>query len=119
MRPWCLVIEATVPQKTTPSHRVWHGLLKDARYKFVYFDGLNRFYLAEEQLALKKHFKLPPGIFDDFKPLAQHLAESAVERHEAEIQERQQGSRGRNSEEPDNDIPQAPELSGEVAIGAV
>ena len=32
---------------------------------FAYFDGLNRFYVREEEARLARRFQLPPGIFDD------------------------------------------------------
>jgi FkbM family methyltransferase len=34
------------------------------RYRRVYHDGLNVFFVAEEQQALARHFTRPPGIFD-------------------------------------------------------
>ena len=42
------------------------GLLEDARYDLVYWDGLNRFYLAREQAELARHFTCPPNVFDGF-----------------------------------------------------
>ena len=73
-RPRALVIEATKPA-TRPkswddieSIAMWHDwepILLANRYVFAYFDGLNRFYVREEEAGLARRFQLPPGIFDD------------------------------------------------------
>jgi FkbM family methyltransferase len=66
-RPWILVIEATRPNSSEPSHAAWEGLVLEAGYRFVWFDGLNRFYIvAERHDALAGHFQVPPNVFDDF-----------------------------------------------------
>ena len=66
-RPWVAVVEATAPMSTVPSHADWEPALLRAGYRFVWFDGLNRFYIAEEQAnALAPHFRTPPNVFDDF-----------------------------------------------------
>jgi hypothetical protein len=44
VRPRALVIEATVPTTTTPSHEPWESTLLAAGYVCTLFDGLNRFY---------------------------------------------------------------------------
>jgi FkbM family methyltransferase len=82
-RPIVILIEATVPQTRIESHTEWEPRVLDADYSFVYFDGVNRFYLANEHADLKKHFAVPPNVFDDFEtfPLvrarthAEHLLE--------------------------------------------
>ena len=73
-RPRALVIEATKPA-TRPaawddieSIAMWHDwepILLANRYVFAYFDGLNRFYVREEEAVLARRFQLPPGVFDD------------------------------------------------------
>lgn len=37
----------------------WHGLLKGAGYRLVFFDGLNEYYLAHESLQRQKYFDYP------------------------------------------------------------
>lgn len=65
-RPWVVVVEATLPNSRTESHDEWEaGLLKEG-YTHVYADGLNRFYVANEQRELGNAFKYPPNVFDDF-----------------------------------------------------
>jgi FkbM family methyltransferase len=66
-RPIVILVEATVPQTRIESHMEWEPLLVGAEYSFVYFDGVNRFYLANECADLKKHFACPPNVFDDFE----------------------------------------------------
>lgn len=65
-RPWVVVVEASIPGTAIEDYEDWEFLLTSNNYKFVYADGLNRFYLAEEQSSLEKYFKYPPNIFDEF-----------------------------------------------------
>jgi FkbM family methyltransferase len=66
-RPWIVLVEATTPMSTEPSYARWEPLLLEASYRFVWFDGLNRFYVANEKLAtLSESFRAPPNVFDDF-----------------------------------------------------
>jgi hypothetical protein len=62
-----VVVEATLPQEPTENHDVWEPLLIASGYDFVWFDGLNRFYIAAEQSALRAAFQTPANVFDDFK----------------------------------------------------
>ncbi len=65
-RPWILVIEATIPMSSETNHEDWEHLVLTSQYELVYFDGLNRFYVAREHLELAEHFKTPPNFFDGF-----------------------------------------------------
>ena len=66
-RPWIVLVEAMAPMTTTETHAAWENLLLDADYRFVWFDGLNRHYVAAEHHArLAPSFRLPPNVFDDF-----------------------------------------------------
>jgi FkbM family methyltransferase len=64
-RPTVVVIEATLPETRASSHSEWEDILTHSAFSCVYFDGLNRFYLAEENIHLEKHFALPPNVFDE------------------------------------------------------
>ena len=64
LRPWILVVEATVPNSTETDYDKWEPLVNEAGYRFVYFDGLNRFYIANEHPELAAAFAAPPNIFD-------------------------------------------------------
>jgi FkbM family methyltransferase len=82
-RPWIVLVEATAPMSTVETHDEWEFMLLDADYRFVWFDGLNRFYVAAEMHdALKAAFRTPPNVFDDFL----RAADSELVRriHEAE-----------------------------------
>ena len=65
-RPWIVLLEATRPNSETASDHAWEPALLAAGYRFVWFDGLNRFYLAEEHAALARHFQVPPNVFDHY-----------------------------------------------------
>ena len=68
-RPWILLIESLSPISHVPSHDQWEASVLDLGYKFVYSDGLNRFYLAEEHYEnLSHNFDHPPNVLDDFLP---------------------------------------------------
>ena len=64
LRPWVVVVEATRPYSTEPTHQSWDGLLVDAAYRFVLFDGLNRFYVADEHPELMALLAVPANIHD-------------------------------------------------------
>jgi FkbM family methyltransferase len=70
-RPWVLVIEATLPNSRETNHETWEPLVTGQRYRFVWFDGLNRYYVAEEHPELMPAFGVPPNVFDDF--ISHHL----------------------------------------------
>ncbi|BCG81536.1 hypothetical protein MesoLj113b_50780 [Mesorhizobium sp. 113-3-3] len=66
-RPWIVLVEATKPNSQEQNHAIWEPLLLAANYRFVWFDGLNRFYIAAELWdELAPSFAAPPNIFDDF-----------------------------------------------------
>lgn len=64
LRPWVLVVEATIPNSPETDYENWDPLVTAAGYRFVYFDGLNRFYIADEHAELADAFLVPPNIFD-------------------------------------------------------
>ena len=67
LRPWVMVVEATIPGSTETDYAAWEGILVAANYQFVYFDGLNRYYVAREHAELASAFVVPPNVFDDIK----------------------------------------------------
>ncbi|MDD2809711.1 FkbM family methyltransferase [Rhodoferax sp.] len=69
-RPWLVMVEATVPNSQVLDDH-WEPMLTRAAYDCVYFDGLNKFYLAHEHPELKAAFAVPPNVFDDFVMAAQ------------------------------------------------
>lgn len=65
-RPWVLVVESTLPLSQIQSHQGWEPHVLAKGYRFVYFDGLNRFYVSEEHRELADAFGPGANIFDDF-----------------------------------------------------
>ncbi len=70
-RPWIVVVEATTPNSMEEVYLQWESLLLTVNYRFVYADGINRFYLACEHAQLAVHFKYPPNVFDNFMKVPQ------------------------------------------------
>ena len=86
-RPIVILAEATLPRSQVASHAEWEPLLLAADYSFVYFDGVNRFYLANEHAGLKKHFDAPPNAFDEFEPFELVRAKRDAEQRLENMQE--------------------------------
>ena len=86
-RPWIVLVEATEPGSQVENWEAWDPLLQRADYRFVWFDGLNRFYLAAEQDAALRHaFRTPPNVFDQWMRPGEGaalVAEADVARAEA------------------------------------
>jgi FkbM family methyltransferase len=66
VRPWVVIVEATEPNSDQVNFAEWEDLLLRRNYRFVYFDGLNRFYAAEEHAELAQHLSRPPNVLDDY-----------------------------------------------------
>ena len=73
-RPWVLVIEATLPNSRVTNHQAWEALVTSRRYRFAWFDGLNRYYVAEEHAELLEVLSIPPNVFDNY--ITRHLEEA-------------------------------------------
>lgn len=57
IRPWIFII-------SEPETTGLENFLLTSRYESVYYDGINKFYLATEHAELKKHFIVPPNNTD-------------------------------------------------------
>ena len=77
-RPWVVVIEATLPGSTQTNHDKWEPVLLAHRYRLAHFDGLNRFYVADEHTELMPAFATPPNVFDEYVFVGQTNAEAEV-----------------------------------------
>lgn len=66
VRPWIILSEAVRPFSQIQDFEDWEDALVSRGYTFVYADGLNRFYLADEHLGLRDRFQYPPNVFDAF-----------------------------------------------------
>lgn len=90
VRPWIVIVEATLPNSQIEDYETWEDKLLQNTYRFVYFDGLNRFYLAEEkEEALGQYFMSPPNVFDGFIPYKQHRAEKELAEKERSLNTKQ------------------------------
>jgi FkbM family methyltransferase len=85
-RPFVVVVESIAPQQMVdarsgrpldvdplpPSTHVgWEGILIDAGYRFCLFDGVNRFYVADEHATeLGPLLSVPANVLDDAVPSA-------------------------------------------------
>jgi FkbM family methyltransferase len=58
-RPWVLVVEATRPNSTDQTQQEWEGAVLAAGYRFCLFDGLSRYYVAEEHAELAPLLSYP------------------------------------------------------------
>jgi FkbM family methyltransferase len=70
-RPWIVVVEATTPNSRASAHEGWDALVTGQRYSFAWFDGLNRYYVADEHPELKAALAVQPNVFDAF--ITHHL----------------------------------------------
>lgn len=65
-RPWIVVVESTKPNSPEETECLWEVEVTSRGYVFMYFDGLNRYYLHKNQMDLCNYFGLGPNVFDDF-----------------------------------------------------
>lgn len=68
-RPRVVAVEAVVPGSMAEAWGAWEPALVAAGYSFVFFDRLNRFYVAQEEPALAARFPREPAPWD----CVQHL----------------------------------------------
>lgn len=74
-RPKVLIIESTIPNASFPgwnnfqsiyNFEKWEPMLLSSGYIFGYFDGLNRFYVSEENRNFLDYFQVGLCLWDDF-----------------------------------------------------
>lgn len=85
-RPTVVVVEATVPHTDVADHERWENLLTDAGYLFAFFDGINRFYVRNDDAALAERLVAPANFLDDFKSWRHVQEKRAVESQLWELQ---------------------------------
>ncbi len=97
-RPKVLVIESVRPTAEFPgwieydsskldNSQLWMPLLISNGYVEVYFDGLNKFFLRNDLIHLRKRLTLPPGVFDFIVPSIAGHFNSLLGAKEVVIQE--------------------------------
>jgi len=95
VRPWIIVVEATAVLSEVQNHASWEHLLTDRGYSFVYFDGLNRFYVADEHPERVRFFQSPPNVFDDWMRVGDRRAHDKANILSAKLQEEQEAHKAR------------------------
>ncbi|MHA4867746.1 FkbM family methyltransferase [Duganella sp. PWIR1] len=70
-RPWIVVVEAIMPNSRDSNHSTWEAMLTEHGYQYAWFDGLNRYYVADEHAELAAGLQLQPNVFDEF--IVHHL----------------------------------------------
>lgn len=72
-RPWVLVIEATAPNSSRQTHDTWEPDVLAAGYRFCLFDGISRFYVAEEHAdELAARLSYPACVLDGYVEATTH-----------------------------------------------
>jgi FkbM family methyltransferase len=82
-RPWICVVEATRPLSRLESFEAWEPILLGAGYRFCLFDGLNRYYLADEHADRADRLRSGPNVFD--QPFQRADVSLAIERHREQL----------------------------------
>jgi FkbM family methyltransferase len=83
-RPKVVVVEALAPYTLAPAWEAWEPFMATHGYRYVWFDSLNRYYLAEEASDLARCFEAAPTTFDDvvqFRNAKPALADAAHPDH--------------------------------------
>ena len=66
-RPWVLVVRTTAPISNEPSDAVWEPHVLESRFQFCLFDGLSRFYVADEHADdLRRRLSFPANVLDRY-----------------------------------------------------
>jgi FkbM family methyltransferase len=66
-RPWIILFEAHGPDPTINTYQPVQDIIIHGGYRYVYCDGVNRYYVANEKYEeLKIAFLMPPNCFDNW-----------------------------------------------------
>ena len=109
-RPWIVLVEATRPLSQEDSSPAWEDVLTAAQYRFAWFDGLNRFYVAAEHADLMRHFTTPPNVFDNYvrHDPATEAQVAALHEQVAALRTELAAAEARPAPEPEPEPPPAP-----------
>jgi len=86
-RPWIIVVESTNPGTNEDVSDAWESILVDKDYMKVYFDGVNKYYLAKEKESLKYAFSYPPNVVDDWIHIDHKHALENAQRLQAQLKQ--------------------------------
>ncbi|MCC8394908.1 FkbM family methyltransferase [Paraburkholderia sp. MMS20-SJTR3] len=97
-RPWILVIEATIPMTSRLSDCSWQAHVEDSSYKFAYFDGLNKYFVASEKAELLEKFAAPPNVFDEYVTVGEKQNEENLEKLHETVRQLEESRRELDAE---------------------
>lgn len=86
-RPRVVLVEATHPNSPIVSHEAWEHLLTRAGYLLATFDGLNRFYVRQEDADLCERLRTPLNVFDNFVPYRYWLWQQEAKNLRAQLED--------------------------------
>jgi len=84
-RPWIVIVEATTPGTAELDDNAWEKYLLERDYIFAYFDGLNKFYVNQNQKHLIRSIQSPISIFDDVITFENQLRYDALQQINASL----------------------------------
>jgi len=70
-----VVVEATEVMSSVLNHETWEPILLNANYQFAFFDGLNRFYVRDEDAELIPKLAVPANALDEYVPYEVYSSE--------------------------------------------
>ncbi len=79
-RPWVLIIEAIRPNNKESQYQQFEPILFESQYHYIYTDGLNRYYVAQERLDLARALALQPNVFDQYQFIGYQRAEEGLQK---------------------------------------
>lgn len=65
-RPKVVLVEAIHPNSTLFTAEEWENILLENGYRYIYFDGLNRWYFSDESGLDSRLIQQPLSVFDNF-----------------------------------------------------
>ncbi|MDA8297006.1 MAG: FkbM family methyltransferase [Actinomycetota bacterium] len=78
-RPRVITVEATEPNSLRPAYRTWEHLVTGRGYAYAATDGINRYYVREEEAALGE-LLVPANSLDEYVPMREQLLLDEIER---------------------------------------
>ena len=86
LRPHVLLIEATRPWSSLLANQDWEPTLLQQGYVRAYFDGINCFYIPEEETAtLLRHFQVPVNVLDRAERYEDKAARAELHDQQAQL----------------------------------
>lgn len=86
LRPWIIMVESTSPGTNVDVSNTWEHILFSKDYLEIYFDGVNKYYVAKEKEELKKAFVYPPNVVDDWIHIDHKHAQESVQRLQKQVE---------------------------------